>query len=235
MVTDSIEINKAWLQAPTDYWLVTDDITRQLMLSQGLPREKVVETGFPVSPVFSKLTPLTAQSPTDPFKVLYFTTGRKPQISAIGNPVLECPGTHLTLILGSNVRRLYRSAHELKARYPDRVRIVGWSRKIPSHLCEHHLAIGKAGGATVHECIASGTPMLIHHLVPGQEEGNLALLRAIGGGDLSDTPEKLKFKLQELLANDCQQWKLWKSNLAEVARPQSATITAQFVLEKLAE
>ena len=235
VVTDSIGINGAWLQAPTDYWLVTDDITRQMMIKRGLPESKVIETGFPVSPVFGELTPLTSESPTDPFKVLYFTTGRKPQISAVGNPVLECPGTHLTLILGSNVRRLYDSARNLKARYPGRVRIVGWSRKIPTHLCQHHLAIGKAGGATVHECIASATPMLIHHLVPGQEEGNLELLRAIGGGDLADTPEMLKSKLQELLANDCQEWKRWKRNLAKASRPTSATITAQFVLDSLAK
>ena len=235
VVTDSIEINHAWLQAPTDYWLVTDGTTREKLIREGLPEAKVIETGFPVSPVFGKLTPLTAESSTEPFKVLYFTTGRKPQISSVGNPVLECPGTQLTLILGSNVRRLYQSARELKARYPGRVRIVGWSRKIPAHLCKHHLAVGKAGGATVHECIASSTPMLIHHLVPGQEEGNLELLRAIGGGDLCDTPEKLKSKLQELLANDRQEWKRWKRNLAKASRPTSATITAQFVLENLGE
>lgn len=235
VVTDSIEINNAWLQAPTDYWLVTDGMTRRMMMGHGIPEAKIAETGFPVSPVFRALNPLTSKSPTDPFKVLYFTTGRKPQISSVGHPVLECPGTQLTLILGSNVRRLYNSARELKAKYPGRVRILGWSRKIPIHLCEHHLAIGKAGGATVHECIAASTPMVIHHLVPGQEEGNLELLRAIGGGDLADTPETLKLKLQDLLANDCREWKRWKRNLAKASRPQSATITAQFVLEKLAE
>lgn len=235
VVTDSIEINNAWLQAPTDYWLVTDAMTRRMMLARGLPADRVIETGFPVSPTFRALVPLTSKSPTDPFRVLHFTTGRKPQISAVGHPVLECEGTHLTLILGSNVRRLYRSARELKEQFPDRVRILGWSRKIPIHLCQHHLAIGKAGGATVHECIAASTPMLIHHLVPGQEEGNLELLRAIGGGDLADTPVQLKSRLQELLAKNCREWKSWKRNLAKYSRPNSATITAQFVLEKLAE
>ncbi len=233
VVTDSIEINNAWLQAPTDYWLVTDAVTRRKMVSQGLPNEKIVETGFPVSPDFRALHSLSSSSPTRPFKVLYFTTGRKPQIASVGKPVLECAETTMTLILGRNVRKLYRAARELKAQYPGRVRIVGWSRKIPSHLCDHHLAIGKAGGATVHESIAASTPMLIHHLVPGQEEGNLELLRSIGGGDLADTPAKLRTKLQELLGNDCKEWKRWKRNLSKYSRPHSAIITAQFVLEKL--
>ena len=77
--------------------------------------------------------------------------------------------------------------------------------------------------------------MLIHHLVPGQEEGNLALLRSIEAGDLADTPTKIRRKLQELLANDCKEWKRWKCNLAKNSRPNSAIITAQFVLERLAD
>ncbi|MBK1832979.1 MGDG synthase family glycosyltransferase [Roseibacillus ishigakijimensis] len=235
VVTDSIEINNAWLQAPTDYWLVTDGLTRRMMQGRGLPEGRIVETGFPVSPLFPTLEPLTSKSPTDPFRVLHFATARKPQIQAVGVPVLECDNTHLTMILGRNVRRLYRPAQELKKRYPGRVKLVGWSRQIPNYLCRHHLAIGKAGGATVHESIAASTPMLIHHLVPGQEEGNLALLRSMGGGDLADNPARLQTKLQELLANDCKEWKRWKRNLAKYSRPHSATITAQFVLDKLRE
>jgi processive 1,2-diacylglycerol beta-glucosyltransferase len=234
VVTDSIEINNAWLQAPSDYWLVTDAHTRRVMHRRGVPEESLVETGFPVAPVFQVLEPLHSRSPTDPFRILYFATGRKPQIEGVGEPVLRCEGTHLTMILGRNFRRLYPSARRLQKKYPGRVRILGWSKRIPQHLCEHHLAIGKAGGATVHECIAASIPMLIHHLVPGQEEGNLALLRAIDGGDLADTSEKLERKLQSLLRNNRRGWKRWKRNLAKYSRPHSATVTAQFILEKLA-
>lgn len=234
VVTDSIEINNAWLQAPTDYWLVTDAHTRRMMSSRGVPESQIVETGFPIASIFQILEPFTSQSPTDPFSVLYFTTGRKPQIESVGEPVLRCPGTSITLILGKNFRRLYPAAKKLKDKYPGRVKILGWSKRIPSLLCRHHLVVGKAGGATVHECIAASIPMLIHHLVPGQEEGNLALLRSIGGGDLADTPAKLERKLQGLLENDCREWKRWKRNLAKYSRPYSATVTAQFILEKLA-
>lgn len=233
VVTDSIEINHAWLQAPSDYWLVTDAMTRRKMISWGLPENQVVETGFPVAPILRTLEPMGASSSVNPFKVLHFTTGRKLQVASVGRPVLACEGTTLTLILGRNVRKLYRPAKELQEEFPGRVRILGWSRKIPKHLCEHHLAIGKAGGATVHECIAARIPMLIHHLVPGQEEGNLALLRNIGGGDLADNPVKIRSKLEELLAKDQKEWKTWKRNLAKYSRPHSATITAQFVLERL--
>lgn len=234
IVTDSIEINNAWLQAPTDYWLVTDAHTRRMMQGRGLPDFRIAETGFPVAPVFQTLEPLTSKSEIKPFRVLHFATGRLHQLKTVGEAVLSCEGTTLTIILGRNVRILYPVALKLKQKYPGRVRLIGWSRRIPFHLCQHHLAIGKAGGATVHECIAASTPMLIHHLVPGQEEGNLELLRAIGGGDLANSPSKLALKLQDLLAHDCRGWKRWKRNLAKHSRPHSATTTAHFILEKLA-
>jgi len=44
-VTDSIEINAAWLKAPCDCWLVTDPATRQAMVGAGLPQERVVDSG----------------------------------------------------------------------------------------------------------------------------------------------------------------------------------------------
>ncbi|MEM9080619.1 MAG: hypothetical protein AAGC74_08015 [Verrucomicrobiota bacterium] len=233
VVTDSIEINNAWLQAPTDYWMVTDGHTRKVMLDAGLPGGKVVETGFPVNPIFQRLEPLRDRDGVEPFKVLYFATARKPQIHGVGRPVLEQQNTKLTIILGRNFRRLYRSAQRLSRKYPGRVRVLGWSRRIPQYLCSHHLAIGKAGGATTHECIAACTPMLIHHLVPGQEEGNLELLRRIGGGDLADSPQRLRARLASLLANEGAEWKRWKQNLAKCSRPHSAATAAHFVLNQL--
>lgn len=234
VVTDSIEINNAWLQAPTDYWLVTDNFTREEMLKYGLAPERVIETGFPIAPLFEELPHLSASVSADPFRVLYFATARKPQICGVGKPVLECPGTTLTVVLGRNFRRLYREAKKLQRDFPGRVKILGWTKKVPELMSQHHIAIGKAGGATVHECLAATTPLLIHHLVPGQEEGNLELFRRIGGGELADSPAKLRQMIEKLKKDDAAEWRRWKGNLAKWSRPHSASLTASVILEKLA-
>ena len=232
-VTDSIEINNAWLQAPTDYWLVTDNLTRRFMIQQGMEREKVVATGFPVSLIFQTLSPLTAGASLEPFRVVHFSTARRPHLPFVAEPVLKHESTRLTLVLGRNEKRLSKAARKLSERFPGRIDIVGWTDRVPQLLCEHHLAIGKAGGATVHECLAASIPMLIHHLVPGQEEGNLALLRHFGGGDLADTHASLNEKMELLLASEGQEWKRWKRNLSKHSRPCSAQTAAQFVFEVL--
>ena len=203
VVTDSIEINAAWLRAQCNHWLVTDAFTRETMIRQGISAEKIVDTGFPVHPAFSELTPISPLDSCDPFRILYFPTAKLPFVRRHARALLDAsPKVKLTIILGRNLRALYSRAREIQLAYPGRVRLVGWTRRVPIFLNTHHLVVGKAGGATVHEAIAACCPMLIHHLVPGQEEGNLKLLEIIGGGHLAESPEALARNVTDLLADD---------------------------------
>ncbi len=234
VVTDSIEINPAWVQGPTDAWLVTDPETRDAMIAAGLDPAKVIETGFPVNPSFSRLTPLPGDDPGEFFDVIYFTTSKVPHVRRIAKAILHAaPHTRVTLILGKNVRLLYRKAREIKDAYPGRVTIKGWTRRVPQLLTSHHLVIGKAGGATVHEAIAACCPMLVHHLVPGQEEGNLELLRLIGGGAYAPGPEAIGRHLHDLLADRASGWRAMKHALSLHGRNAGALSAARYILDRV--
>ncbi len=234
VVTDSIEINAAWLRADCDRWLVTDANTRDAMVRAGLPQEKIVATGFPVHPDFSRLTPVPADAPCEPFRILYFPTSNLTFVRRHARALLDAsPAVRLTVILGRNVRALYSRAREIQLAYPGRVRLIGWTRRVPRHLNEHHLVVGKAGGATVHEAIAARCPMLIHHLVPGQEEGNLRLLEIIGGGHLAETPEALTRSVTDLLADHAAGWRTMKGALARHDRNDGAIAAAGFILKEI--
>lgn len=235
MVTDSIEINASWLRAPTDYFLVTDRATLEAMNRWGIPREKLVSTGFAVNPAFSELVPVPTDASCQPFRVLYFATAKKPFIRRHGRALLDAsPHVHLTIVMGKNFRALHTRAKELKAAYPGRVHLLGWTKKVPQLLNKHHLVIGKAGGATVHEAIAARCPMLIHHLVPGQEEGNLRLLQKIGAGDLAENPKDLTAAIAGLVANHAAKWREMKSALNAHNCNDGAQVAADFILKKLA-
>ena len=234
VVTDSIEINAAWLRAKCDRWLVTDPATREAMIRKGLPGEKIVDTGFPVHPDFSRLSPLASSDACDPFRILYFPTAKLPFVRRHARALLDSsPSVHLTIILGRNVRALYSRACEIKKAYPGRVRLIGWTRRVPQFLNNHHLVVGKAGGATVHEAIAARCPMLIHHLVPGQEEGNLRLLEIIGGGYLAATPEALTRSVTDLLADHAAGWHTMKNALARHGRNAGALAAADLILNEI--
>lgn len=236
VVTDSIEINAAWVKAPTSEWLVSDPFTRTALIKAGLPAERVIDTGFPVNPAFSRLDPVPSDDPCKPFRVLHFTTGRRLQVRRISKAILNAsPNTEITIILGRNVRHLWHKAKEIRDAFPGRVKIKGWTRKVPALLNSHHLVVGKAGGATVHEAIAARVPMLVHHLVPGQEEGNLKLLEAIGAGGLAETPEALRTAVADLLADDAALWRSMKRKLAVHGRNAGAIASARHILERCKE
>lgn len=234
-VTDSIEINSSWTKAPTDYWLVTDDLTKTKLIEKGLPAEKIVVTGFAVHPRFQNLQKIPIDSPCEPFKVLYFPTSKKPTVRRFMRAILNAAddNTEVTVVLGRNVRKLYDRAREIQLEYPGRVQIKGWTRRVPELLCEHHLVVGKAGGATVHEAIAAQTPMLIHHLVPGQEEGNLDLIQHIGAGQLTETSKQVNSAISAMTADNAKIWRAMKQNLQNKALPCGATAAANFILDRI--
>lgn len=234
VVTDSIEINAAWLRAQCQRWLVTDSATRGAMMGKGLLGEKIIATGFPVHPAFAELCPVDAADACEPFRVLYFPTAKLPFVRRHSRALLDAsPDVQLTIVLGRNTRLLYSRAREIRQAYPGRVRLVGWTRRVPELLNRHHLVVGKAGGATVHEAIAARCPMLIHHLVPGQEEGNLRLLELIGGGHLAETSAALTDRVQDLLADHARSWRTMKNALVSHDRNSGALEAAKYILHQI--
>ncbi len=231
VITDSIEINAAWTHSPSDHFLITDPHTRESLLTANIPDHKIHITGFPVHPRFDTLTPLTSQSPIDPFRVLFFPTARSPRVADIMRAVLQ-HHTRITVVLGKNVRRLFRKTNQVKKQFPDRVRIVGWTKRVPELLSSHHLVIGKAGGATVHEAIAARCPMLVHHIVPGQEEGNIELLQRIKIGAPATNAKTINSSLQKLLADNASAWRDQKRRIEDFSRPASAQTAASFILSQ---
>ena len=229
VVTDSIEINAAWTNSPSDYFLITDEHTREGLVTSNLPEKKIITTGFPVSPRFEHLPKISAEDPLNPFRILFFPTARSPHVNDIINAALS-HDTQITVVLGRNLRRLYHKVHSLKKKLPGRIRIKGWTGKVPELLSSHHLIIGKAGGATVHEAIAAQCPMLVHHIVPGQEEGNIELLDRFETGSLATSAKAIEQSIGDLLANDATLWREQKKRLEIHARPSAASQAADFIL-----
>lgn len=207
IVTDSIEINAAWCRATHTHFLVADPLTRNAMISQGCDPKTIFVTGFPVHTDFAQQQNQALNKLPDPFRVLFFATARKPDLAPSINAILNASHhIQITLVLGRNVRLLYREAKKLQNTHPNRIKLIGWTKRVPQLMLNHHLIVGKAGGATVHEALAACCPMLVHHLVPGQEEGNIALLQSLNVGGLADTPSLLRSKIQKLLAHQGQEW-----------------------------
>jgi len=228
VVTDSITVNSIWYRCQSDTFLVPNDETAAVMSERGVPAARLRVLGFPVPPRFARDRPERPAFP--PPRVLYMINAGKEQAPGIVERLLRIKSLHLTVTVGRD-EALRGRIEEVAARAQRPVEIHGWTPHMPELLMTHHVLIGKAGGATVQECIAACTPMLMTQVVPGQEEGNAELLFQNHCGALCPTPDSLAEKIEQLFANDAAEWREWERNIQRMSRPDAALQIARFVLE----
>lgn len=226
VITDSITVNAIWYRSPADYFIVANEQSAAVVRKGGVPSEKIKVFGFPVSPRFADFTK-DRQSPAEVTpRVLYVInagTGRAP---ALVRALLELD-IQLTVTVGRDEK--LRRAIE-KAAADRKIDIFGWTDELPRLLCENHVLIGKAGGATVQETIAAGCPMIINHIVSGQEEGNARLIVETNSGAIALSNDEVVAEVQRAFASGAKQWHQWSVNVSKLSRPRASLDIAEFLL-----
>ena len=159
-----------------DGYFIPKDLTQEFMQA-GLPEEKLMETGIPVSSAcYSREEKQSARS----------ALGLDPELRQV---VLSCGSmgcgpmrslavllakalpqdTELTVICGSN-RRLQRDLKLLTQK--ERVRVLGFTKQMPLWLRAADLLLSKPGGLTSTEAMTIGIPFICINAVPGCETRN---------------------------------------------------------------
>jgi UDP-N-acetylglucosamine:LPS N-acetylglucosamine transferase len=226
VVTDSITINAIWSQCPADYFLVPNEQSAAVMRAAGVTPEITKVFGFPVSPRFADVLGEDLPSTATPKRVLYIINPPTLRAIELVRRLLELD-IELTVTVGRNEK--LRHAVENAAGNP-RLEIFGWTDQLPRLMRTNHLLIGKAGGATVQEAIASACPMIVNHVVSGQEEGNARLIVETNSGTLARSVEEVVGQVQGAFADNANQWRTWKENIARLSRPRASLDIAEFLI-----
>lgn len=229
IVTDSTAINSSWYRAGSECFVVADEETATVLRHGGVEERFLRILGFPVAPRLATLRPL------DPVihgarRLLYFPSSRIAHTLQVIGELKKLPSTEITVVTG-RLKGLHAAIESSGIADGVRTHLIGWTDKVPELLCSHHLYIGKAGGAIVHEALAAQCPVLVSHVVPGQEEGNIELLERHDAGRLAaHYPGSLAASVEEIFSNDATTWKRWKRNLAALSKPGASRDIAAAVL-----
>ena len=227
IVTDSITINASWYRSPADYFVVANEQSADVLRGNGVAPEKIRIFGFPVSPNFADFAedrPLPSTNSNR--RVLYMINAAK-RGSAETVRMLAKLDLDLTVTIGRD-DDLRPDIHAAADGHP--IKIVGWTNELPRIMHENHLLIGKAGGATVQETIAAKCPMIINHVVAGQEEGNAQLIVETNSGVIARSPEEVVARVQRAFDDDARQWREWAGNISRLSRPRAALDIAEFLM-----
>ncbi|HJY52982.1 MAG TPA: hypothetical protein VKD89_03070 [Candidatus Udaeobacter sp.] len=227
VVTDSITINAVWYRCAADYFLVANEQSASVLRSGGVSPQKIRIFGFPVSPKFADFTadrPLPSGNSSR--RVLYMINAAKR-----GAPDLVGMLAKLDLDLTVTIGRDDELRPAIEAATGGRpTKIVGWTDELPRMMHDNHLLIGKAGGATVQETIAAKCPMIVNHVVAGQEEGNARLIVETNSGVIAQSPPKIVAQVKRAFDDGAKQWREWAGNITKLSRPRAALDIAKFVL-----
>jgi processive 1,2-diacylglycerol beta-glucosyltransferase len=229
VITDSVGVNSAWHRCLSDAFIVADEETADLLRGRGVPGNIVHALGFPVARYFE--TAAGGTHPDGPPWRLLFMPSTQVKLTLRQIQTLrEIPGLALTVVTGRH-ERLFEAVKSSGFVEQGACDLIGWTDAMPRLLCEHHAFIGKAGGAIVQEAIAAQCPFFVSHLVPGQEEGNIALLERLEVGvPAFGDPDRLAGAVREAFADNAAVWRGWKERLARVSRPDAAAGIARFLL-----
>lgn len=236
VVTDSLTINRIWYETHSDLWYVPNRETGYRLKEDGVSEDRIHDLGFPVHESFFDEGVEAARPPLEkgPARILYIANSDRVAPREVAETLLLHRDFHLTMTVGKQEQL----KEELEKRFSaeieaGRFSVQGWSREIPRLMVRHHVVIGKAGGATTQEAIAARAPMLITHVVPGQEEGNYLLLKKHGAGFLTPSTADVIATLDWLFDQDAPAYPAALRAVEGLRRPDPAGKISAHLLKNM--
>lgn len=228
VITDSITIHKSWILGNVDYHIVANNDTAESLRALEIPEEKIKILGFPVKPAFLKETnkiEFLKKNNLNPdnFTVLFLPTSqnhrKNQQILKEINEKEK--NINLIVICGRDNNIKFKQITPTES-----LKIIGWTNQMPEFIKSADIILTKAGGATVMECIAAGKPVIITSAIPGQEQGNVELIKRYKLGLIADSPSH---SITEHIDYIRDNYDFFQNNIAKVSNPKAAENIAEFI------
>jgi UDP-N-acetylglucosamine:LPS N-acetylglucosamine transferase len=188
VVTDLVTVHRCWAAPKVAAFFVASDAAARTLQRAGVPVGRLHVTGLPVHQAFT--APPAPRSDGGRPRVLLMGGGRAgpAQERAAGALMRAGPWLELVVVCGRNTKMQRR----LRARAPAQTTVLSWVEDMAALMRSCDVVVTKAGSATIAEAASLARPLIIYDVLPGQEEGNLALLESehLGRhvGDVEDLP-----------------------------------------------
>lgn len=231
-------MHKQWLigHEYTEYFFISNEDMKQDIINYGVSPDKIFVTGIPMSDRFFEnfdVKEVYEMFELDANKkvILFFGGGEfglgKNRTTQILQAFIQKASNYQIVAVAGKNEKMKESfeqlVHENNAK--DRVRVLGFTDKVPELMHISSLVVTKPGGLTTTESLASNLPMIIINPIPGQEEENAEFLVSHGVGvwiKKEDNPE-------EVIIN------LLSSNLLEEMKKNTEKFTKQYSTKTICE
>lgn len=231
VVTD-LDVHAMWLCRTFHRYFVALEESKIHLQVLGLPADNITVSGIPIDPAFSQKedrATMRAQAGFDSERPLFLISGGALGVSPAAGVLeglsrLKHPA-QAVVICGKKPElqaSLEKQARAIEATVPGLTfKILGYTDEMHRWMQMSDLFIGKPGGLTTAESLASGLPMVIVAPIPGQEERNSDHLLEKGIALKCNEFTTLAYKIDALLDQPAQLHAMREKALS-YSRPHAA-------------
>lgn len=208
VVTD-LHVHALWLCHQFERYFVATEESSYYLRQIGFPDDRISVTGIPIHPVFSQSMDREALrrkfdiAPSLPVVLLSAGTfGMDSSLAAIRALMNMKEPAQIISLCGENkdlLAEVVKSTEAAPAHL--KFRALPYSTEMHEWMAISDILIGKPGGLTLSEAMASALPMILLNPIPGQEEINAASLLeegvAVSPMDVVTLPYKVDLLLRE--------------------------------------
>jgi processive 1,2-diacylglycerol beta-glucosyltransferase len=182
VVTD-LDVHAMWLCRTFHRYFVALEESKIHLQNLGLPGDHITVSGIPIDPVFAEIRDrdeLRREAGFATDRPLFLISGGALGVSPAAGVLdalarLRHPAQAI-VICGKNTEmqaEMEKQARAVEAVNPGLTfRVMGYTDEMHRWMQMSDLFIGKPGGLTTAECLATGLPMIIVAPIPGQEDRN---------------------------------------------------------------
>ncbi len=236
-------IHKQWLVGSeyTNNFFVSNDTMKNDMIDLGINENKIHVTGIPMSDRFFETFDKEAiykmfNLNPDKKVILFFGggefgLGKDRTVQVLDSFIKKLTDFQIVAVAGKN-EKMKEAFEELAKnnQAEDRVRVLGFTDKVPELMHISCLVVSKPGGLTTTETLASSLPMIIINPIPGQEEENAEFLESKGAGvwlKSTDNPDDII----DLVFKDENKLEQMKENAIKLAKKNSTKEICNILLK----
>jgi 1,2-diacylglycerol 3-beta-galactosyltransferase len=237
IVTDLATVHQIWFNDKVDWLVVPTEIVRNDAIEAGVKSDNICVIGIPVNPRIFQLT----ESKQELRKSLGWNSDLT-TILAVGSKrvehfkvnldILNHSGFpfQLTVVTGKD-QRLYNELKEVD--WHHETHLYEFVDQMPEFMHASDLLITKAGGLIVTEALASGLPMILIDVIPGQESGNAKFVQDGNAGFWTKNPNEFIQVLGHLFFNEKECLRQTSENAKNIGKPSSALKIAELIIHQL--
>ncbi len=180
VITD-YDVHKIWLAKGIDTYTVASDWTKGKLVSIGIAPENILTSGIPTDEKFSAPVDIGALRKKLGLRENAFTVLVATGSFGIG-PIEEIIHTlkefQVIVVCGHNAG-LYQKLNAMDLKH---IHVLGLVDNMYELMAVSDAMVTKPGGLSISEALVSQLPLIFFNAIPGQETGNIRVLKSYGIG-----------------------------------------------------